>query len=498
MNEIIKNLSIKNLKSNINKYGYKYSTKDFIIETLVILLVVFAIAYVSQLKFNYILILVGITAIVIPLLIHAWFSQNYNMKKFGMLTDYLTNIIPIFTQKTKIRYTLGELLEITNGQMKETIAKAIKYLDTTVNDPNLLRNSLNIIEKEFPNSRVKSVHKLLLTIEAQNSVDYEDICQNMYEDVEQWIKRVYTFQKELKNRRSKLLILCVTTLLMNSLFIYIYVSNDAFKGFTDGVLYQITTLVFISLILITITIVLTRLHGNWLINDTDYNKDEQLKKSYEIYKKGKTKIKIPDIILSVLCLVGCVYLVIINKVVYVIPILGIGIYTITKNTRKFKNAYKKINRAITIEFPIWLREISLNLSNLTVLNAIESSQNIASYPMRKEIRLFLNEAKKDPTSIKPYNTFLKDFDLEDARSSMKVLYSIQNVGRNDVKRRVSNLIIRNQDMLNKAETLRNADSISGIEALGYVPTVLFSMQMVISMFSMFSYMMSTIMENVVI
>lgn len=498
MKEIFKNLSVKNLKNNINKYGYKYSNKDFIIETLVILLVVFTIAYVSQLKLNFILILVGLTIFVIPLLIHAWFSQNYNMKKFEMLTDYLTNIIPIFTQKTKIRYTLGELLEITNGIMKETIAKAIKYLDTTVNDPNLLRNSLNIIEEEFPNSRVKSVHKLLLTIEAQNSVDYEDICQNMYEDVEQWIKRVFTFQKELKNRRSKLLILCIATLMMNSLFIYIYVSNDAFKGFTDSILYQVTTFIFIGLMLVTITVVMTRLHGNWLINDTDYEKDEQLRKSYEIYKSGKSKIKVPDIILCVLCLIGSGYLIIINKLIYALPVIGIGIYTLTKNTRRYKGAYKKINRAITIEFPIWLREISLNLSNLTVLNAIETSQNIASYPMRKEIRLFLNEAKKDPTSIKPYNTFLKDFDLEDARSSMKVLYSIQNVGRNDVKRRVSNLIIRNQDMLNKSETLRNADSISGIEALGYVPTILFSMQMVISMFSMFSYMMSTIMGNVVI
>ena len=164
--------------------------------------------------------------------------------------------------------------------------------------------------------------------------------------------------------------------------------------------------------------------------------------------------------------------------------------------RIYKRAYKIINKALTVEFPVWLREISLTLNNLTVLNAIEYSQNIASYPLRKEIRTFLNKAKIDPTSIKPYNEFLEEFDLEDAKSTMKVLYAIQSVGKEDVKKRVSNLIIRNQEMLDKAESIRNNDSIGGIEALGYVPIFLFSFQMLVSMFSMFSYMMETISRNV--
>lgn len=492
MKNILKKLSIKNLKTSINKYGFSYSTKDFIIETLVILAAVLAISYISRLHIEYIMVLVVITIIVIPLLIHAWFSQSYNMKRFQMLTDYLSNIIPIFTQKTKIRYTLGELLDITSGQMREDVIKAIKYLDTTVNDPKLARNALAIIEEDFPNSRVKSVHKLLLTVESQNSLDYEDVCQNMYEDIEKWIKRVYTFQKDLKNRRNKLLILCVATLLMNCMFIFIYMSNESFVGFTDSLVYQLSTLIFVACILITITIVLTKLHGEWLINDTGYKADEILKKQYEIYKAGKKKIKVPEIILIILCLGASVYLVFIKQYIYIMLPIFILLYTLTKNIRIFKNAFNKISKALTIEFPIWLREISLNLGNLTVLNSIENSQNIASYPMRKEIRKFLDEAKKDPTSIKPYNSFLSDFDLEDARSSMKVLYSIQNVGKKDVKQRVSNLIIRNQEMLDKAESLRNNDSISGIEALGYVPTALFSVQMLVSMFSMFGYMMNTI------
>ena len=129
MKNIIRNYSIKNLKTRIRKYGFNYSTRDFILEAAGIILLVFIVALISRLKLEYILVLVLEAMAIIPFLIHAWFAQNYNVKKFTMLTDYLGNIIPIFAQKTKIRYTLGELFEITNDQMKETIAKAIHYLD---------------------------------------------------------------------------------------------------------------------------------------------------------------------------------------------------------------------------------------------------------------------------------------------------------------------------------------------------------------------------------
>lgn len=496
MKNLFKNLSIKNLKVNINKYGYKYSTKDFLLEALVILSSVFVIAYISRLQFEYILILILITIFIIPILINALFKQNYHVKRFEMLEDYLNNIIPIFTQKTKIRYTLGELLDITSGDMKKCISKAIKYIDTTTDDQKLFRNALGIIEKEFPNSRVKSVHKLLLSIESLNSIDYKDVCDNMYDDIEEWIRRVYIFQKDLKNRRTKIIILCLLTLLLNCLFVYIYVSNKTFVGFTDNIVYQVSTLVFIASVLITITIVFVKLNGEWLINDTLYKNDEELKKQYEIYKGGKKKIRVIDIILSILCLSTSIYFVI-NKNYKLSPVpILISVIVLSKHLRVYKGAYRKVVKALTVEFPVWLREVSLNLNNLTVLNAIAYSQNICSYPLRKEIRIFLDEAKNDPVSIKPYNKFLSDYDLEDAKSSMKVLYSLQNIGKNNIKHRVSNLIARNQRMLDKAETIKNNDSISGIETLGYIPIILFSFQMLISMYSMFTYIMGSLSRSI--
>ncbi len=494
--KVMKHYSVKNLKTRINKYGYKYSTKDFIIEAVIILVVIYIIALLSRLNTTCILILIVLTLILIPFLISAWFYQSYSVKRFEMLSDYLSNIIPIFTQKTKIRFTLGELFTLTSGDMKKAVGKAIKYLDNTNDDPEIFKNALKIIEDEFPNSRVKSVHKIMLSVEAQNSVSFIDVCTNMYEDIEKWLKRVYSFQKELKNRRIKLLILCITTLLMNCVFVYLYVSNEYFVGFTYSWIYQVSSLVFIASILVTMTIVLTKLNGEWLISDMDINKDEKIKNDYLYFKNGKKKINVVDIIIFILSLLAAVYLLLfIDQKLALLPIM-FGVMVLIKKPMKYKRIYKRLTRALTIEFPIWLREISLTLNNLTVLNAIEYSQNMASFPLRSEIRKFLDESKKDPTSIKPYNEFLIDFDLEDARSSLKVLYAISSVGKEDIKNRVSSLIDRNQEMLDKAERLKNEDSIGAVEALGYLPIAFFSIEMLVSMFSMFSYMMATIGSSV--
>ncbi|MDO4500333.1 MAG: hypothetical protein Q4B60_03550 [Erysipelotrichaceae bacterium] len=492
MKEFLKKYNLKYLKTSVNKYGFNFSYKSFFLSTILLMTFIFLISYISYLKIEYMLLLIMLSLIVLPMIILSFCKQAYSIQKFNMLTDYLGNIIPIFTQKTKIRYTLGELFDIASSNMKESIKKAIHYLDNTTSDPDLSKNALRIIEEDFPNSRVRSVHKLLLSIESQNSVVYEDVCQNMYEDIECWIKRIYKFQKDLKNRRTKLIVLCLVTLMMNSLFAYLYVSNEFFIGFTKTNLYQIITLLFIASVMITITILSIKLHGEWLINDLSSSDDEYLKKYYEIYRGGLKKPKIADYIMTVLSIAGAVYLFIQKEYLYMLICLVLGLMILFNYKRRYKRAYRIVNKALIVEFPIWLREISLSLNNLTVINAIELSQNMASYPLRKEIRKFLNEVKKDPTSIKPYNEFLSDFDLEDARSSMKVLYAIQNIGKEDVGDRISNLIIRNQEMLDKAESIRNNDSIGGIEALGYVPTVLFCFQMIISMFGMFGYMMSNI------
>ena len=92
MKDLIKRYSIRELKNDISRYGFSYSTKDFLIEMIVIIGIVLFVAYISRLRYRYMLALVLIAMALIPPLIQAWFRQSYNIRRFTMLSDYLSNI----------------------------------------------------------------------------------------------------------------------------------------------------------------------------------------------------------------------------------------------------------------------------------------------------------------------------------------------------------------------------------------------------------------------
>ena len=80
---------------------------------------------------------------------------------------------------------------------------------------------------------------------------------------------------------------------------------------------------------------------------------------------------------------------------------------------------------------------------------------------------------------------------------MKVLYSISVIGVEQISRQIDSLIDRNQEMLQMAEEERNKSNLSSIEMLGYVPMVLFSANMVVSMVILVFTMMGQINQMMV-
>ena len=483
--------SIKKIKDSINKYGYKYRTKDIVFQFLIVIICIIVVGVISKLEMQYIMFLVLLGIVLTPAVILSIFKSIHSVKRFTILSDYLSNIIPIFLQKSKIRYTLAELYEISSYEMKDAIGEAIKYIDTTKNDINIYKNSLKIIEDKFHNSRLVAVHKLLVDVENNNSTSFKDIANDMIVDIENWIKRTYSFQKEIKSRKTKLLILCLAILFMNSVFIALYDSNEYFLGFTSNIFYQLSTTIFISVIMIIAIVILLRLNGNWLIEDYDVGNGEYIKQKYLLYMNGKTNSLFCILMVS-LFLIATVYLYIKGEFISSVICFILSVITYLNKDSKIKKAYKTLNKCLLYEFPKWLRDVCMKVNDMTVINAIESTLNDVSYPLKIEIKKFLKKIKKDPTSIKPYNEFLSEYKLDDASNSMKVLFSINNVSKNETRNRVSNLIVRNQELLATIEKIENDDEIVGVEAIAYIPTLIFCIQMIISMFLMFSYMMQNI------
>ena len=164
----MKKYGFRNIKQKINRYGYHYRYTDLIFEALTIIAFVEFIAWLTGLRNGYLLMVFIFSLLIIPFIIIAVLSFNGETKRFEMLVDYLSNVIPVFMQKSKINYTLRELSTLTQGKMKEKVDEALSYLENTSSDAELLRNSLKIIEKEYPCSRLKAVHEFMTRVELQS------------------------------------------------------------------------------------------------------------------------------------------------------------------------------------------------------------------------------------------------------------------------------------------------------------------------------------------
>lgn len=485
-------MSYVNLKNEIESHGYTFSFKNFILQAFIYEGVTIGIALISKLNLPAIMILVVIALLATPYIVKSQYDQMYQITRFQMLVNYLDNVIPIFKNKPIISKAWEDVLDLTEGRMHELLEQAINYLKTNTEDTTPELTAFEIIEKEFPNSRIHSVHQMMYTIVRQNSKSYQQSVDNMYYDVQGWISRTYNFQKDLKSRRTKMILLCMLTMACNCLFIFMYSTTDMFAAFTDMLPYQISTFFFIAILLLMICAIMIKMNGSWLIDDKVDTETNTYEKAFnKAVINPNPKASVPQLIFAAICGALGAYLYLQTRSLPVMfAMFFVAFMMATQNKRVYTTSKKKIEKAMEIEFPVWLRDVALNLQNMTVINSIENSKATVTPVFAYYIDIFMNKIKENPTSIKPFNDFLDVCDLPDIKASMKVLFTLQSLKDDQILEQTNSLIVRNQSMLAKSEQLKNDDSIGAIESLGFVPIAMFAIQMLVSMAMMFSYMMS--------
>jgi hypothetical protein len=133
---------------------------------------------------------------------------------------------------------------------------------------------------------------------------------------------------------------------------------------------------------------------------------------------------------------------------------------------------------------------------MTVVNAIRNSRDTVSPILDYYILEFIENVMKDPNTIYPYDSFLKEYDLPDIRSAMKTLYNMNEIDYEYRQKQISSLIERNQIMLARSESLRNEDALLGVEVLNYIPVLLFVIQLLVVMVLSLTWLMQTVIQSI--
>lgn len=477
--------SIQALKTEINGYGFSYSIKDYAVTLLLVIAALVGAGIFYSLKIPFLAVILLSFVIMMPGMITTQFKYIYEQKKFTDAVDYMEYMLYEFKKKPKILYALRAAEDSCTGDIKKRIKKAIDYIENGVYRNNLYKEAFYFIEEGYDCERMAVIHQFLMKIEAEGG-EYQDSLNIILDDVKSWTERTYEFQKEKANIKQKVLITIILSLIMCA--ILTKVSAQVYD-ITGSMLYQSVTTGLLIAFIILFASVQKKLSGSWLIGDATPRK--KMFQQYALALAGDVKTlrqkELPNAIiyaaLGLLFLFGGGLFPVISqfKNLGYLLIIFAGFTYFIKPSSDIKAAKNNTIKEINKEFPSWFRNLAINLQKETVHVSIKQSLKDAPLVLKPSLISLIKELDDDPVTMKPYINFLSTFELPDISSAMKMLYSLNEAGQDEVVTQINTLVTRNNQLLEKSERLKNSDSIAITGYLVVLPMVFSLVKMIVDM-----------------
>ncbi|MCR5836396.1 MAG: hypothetical protein K6G88_07810 [Lachnospiraceae bacterium] len=427
---------ILNLKKKI-KGMTDEEKRQFVKRTVSVGMVSVIVGLIYNLKIWGIVICFLFTMSVVPFYYRINLKKIHYKKKFESVILYIEQMLYSFKKRPKIREALIDATKTCDSIVKEIIEEIIVNIDSKMAD-RIYEESLKIIEEEYPCKRLSSMHNFMKKIESQGGECgfYIDV---LMQDVKAWNDRTNLFMGEVDRIKRNVLISIGATLITCAVMTHIVPADYTYS---DNVVYQISTIVMLMIMEVIYLVVASKLNYDW-INEENSMTPERIDRYYSIVLEEKH-----------------------DAMDY-----GIPSHLNWVKRSNYKTAKKKIEKEVRKQFPEWLRDVAINLQTETVQSAIENSFNEAPYVMKEPIRRMMLDFEDYPIGIEPYDRFLMYFDVPEMKSSMKMLYSISELGKEEADVQIGSVIDRNILLENQAEAIKNKDKIGAFSFLSAVPMI---------------------------
>lgn len=148
----LKLLNPKNLEKEVRVYGYHFSWKSHLLLVFAALAGISAVGVLFQLRPALLVVVLVVTACLIPVLVLDMYKKMYEQKRFADAATYMEQMLYSFQKSGKVLLALEETGEIfEEGQMREKIGEAEAYLAAgcAKTEKGLLAEALEIIEKSY-------------------------------------------------------------------------------------------------------------------------------------------------------------------------------------------------------------------------------------------------------------------------------------------------------------------------------------------------------------
>lgn len=469
-------INYKNLSAEIQEFGYVFSVQKMVIAIMLEIILSITAGVIYKLDIPYIIVVSLVGLFTIPQLILNNYHNMYQQKRFSDANLYMEQMLYSFNKKKNVLESLKDVNSIfTDGPMKELVTAAINNIEYCYEENDVETESLEAIENEYKNRRLKRINKFILKARYWGG-DVDDSTEVLLKDRAMWETRTIEYQNDRKKGKRNAIICILITLGVCLVPIYVLPSDfDISKlPFT-----QISSSLFIICCILLYARADKRMTIDWL----DYEKrdeNEVVKQYYTNYVNYDIKQEFKNSLIyltfpAVLTLLGVITIYrygtanLMAKCIFLLAFtmaacicfscyIGRNIY------------YKKLVKEVNMSFPEWLIEIAILMQTENVQNAIKKSLEQAPPVLEIPLIQFLDEIESKPTQVEPYDNFMKELHLREIDKSMKLLFSFSEGKGSNKGEQVKQLLESNAKLMDKAEREANSDSLVLYQAFILYPS----------------------------
>lgn len=477
---VIKSLNPQNIAIELKSYDQDFNVKRIFISYLVVVAFSIALGYIAQLKLVPIIIISVIAVAFAPHIILHAVRSAYEQKRFSDVCNYTEQLLYAFRKTKKIQTSLIECSSVfPSGNLHKCIENALDYIQNTYdNEIDVEAEALQMIENEYPNLLIHSIHSFILKAERKGGETSKSI-DLLLKERDVWVERILNIQKEMKRiKRNAIISILITSFICVSLSRLMPYSAD---------LAATKPMQFVTAILILLNY-FTFLHFNkkTCVNWVEYEQiidEDKSKKDYEAFMNYNDKEEVKNsvkfaIIPILVFLIGLVKL---NGVVMTLGVI-FTVIMLLQHKWGYKILYKRLYREVATSFSSWLMSLSLLLQTENVQNSILISYDLAPEVLKPEIAMLINGLKETPESIDPYLNFMCELNINEITSGMRMLYSLSVGNGVNPEAQITEIINHNNKLMEKNNIIADENSLASSDFMTIaLPTIYSSFYLLLSL-----------------
>ena len=170
-----------------------------------------------------------------------------------------------------------------------------------------------------------------------------------------------------------------------------------------------------------------------------------------------------------------------RNAIWTIGLWGCALYIISVPYFNRQKAFKRLQEDVYIAFSGWLRDVVIRLQDAPLQAAVNETYSDCPAVMKESLGKFIYELDENPSSVKPYYSFMNEFEILDICSTVRTLYSVSELPSDDIDEMMNTIIKRNNELVDKHEEIKNQSNISAMKFAEYIPMIFVSIKIAADM-----------------